>query len=165
MSLFAQRVNFSSLQVNKIRKFVNFSNFAMSKWLITCNSTSRSQEDAQDQMKPRFTINLKGCEITPEVNISNHRYGIKLAVPSAEGMSDLWLKCDSVSSYQFSKWIFFFIKKKHFFSKVDVVFMKKRIQLQICNIGISFRIHVRLIWNFFKVFKFFGAIFGSLRSC
>ena len=164
MSLFAQRVNFSSLQVNKIRKFVNFSNFAMSKWLITCNSTSRSQEDAQDQMKPRFTINLKGCEITPEVNISNHRYGIKLAVPSAEGMSDLWLKCDSVSSYQFSKCIFF-IKKKHFFSKVDVVFMKKRIQLQICNIGISFRIHVRLIWNFFKVFKFFGAIFGSLRSC
>ena len=68
-----------------------------------CNFTFRSQEDAQDQMKPRFTINLKGCEITPEVNISNHRYGIKLAVPSAEGMSDLWLKCDSVSSYQFPK--------------------------------------------------------------
>ena len=79
-------------------------------------------------MKPRFTINLKGCEITPEVNISNHRYGIKLAVPSAEGMSDLWLKCDSVSSYQFPKSI---EEKKINVSNstksVNVVFMKKRI--------------------------------------
>ena len=107
MSLFAQRVNFSSLQVitrlyNEICQL-----FKHCKWLITYNFTFRSQEDAQDQMKPRFTINLKGCEITPEVNISNHRYGIKLAVPSAEGMSDLWLKCDSVSYYQFPKCISF----------------------------------------------------------
>jgi len=63
----------------------------------------RCQEDAQDQLKPRFSINLKGCEITPEVNISHHRYGIKLAVPSAEGMSDLWLKCDSETQY--SRWL------------------------------------------------------------
>ena len=63
----------------------------------------RSQEDAHDQLKPRFTINLKGCEVTPEVNISHHRYGIKLAVPSAEGMSDLWLKCDSVSASHYTR--------------------------------------------------------------
>ena len=60
-------------------------------------SAYRCQDDAHDQMKPRFIVNLKGCEVTPDVNISQHRYGIKLAVPSADGMSDLWLKCDNVS--------------------------------------------------------------------
>ena len=57
----------------------------------------RCQDDAHDQLKPRFVVNLKGCEVTPDVNIAQHRYGIKLAVPSADGMSDLWLKCDNVS--------------------------------------------------------------------
>ena len=56
----------------------------------------RSQDDAHDLMKPRFTVNLKGCEVTPDVNIAQHKYGIKLAVPSADGMSDLWLRCDNV---------------------------------------------------------------------
>jgi kindlin 2 len=56
----------------------------------------RCQEDAHDQLKPSFVVNLKGCEITPDVNIAHHRYGIKLSVPSAEGMSDLWLKCENV---------------------------------------------------------------------
>ncbi len=56
----------------------------------------RSQDDAHDQVKPSFVVNLKGCEITPDVNISQDRYGIKLSVPSADGMSDLWLKCDTV---------------------------------------------------------------------
>ena len=60
-------------------------------------SAYRCQDDAHDQMKPRFIVNLKGCEVTPDVNISQHRYGVKLAVPSADGMSDLWLKCDNVS--------------------------------------------------------------------
>jgi len=50
-------------------------------------------------MEPTFSINLKGCEVAPEVNIHQGRYGIKLSVPSAEGMSDLWLRCESESQY------------------------------------------------------------------
>lgn len=61
----------------------------------------RCQDDAHDLMKPRFVVNLKGCEVTPDVNIAQHRYGIKLAVPSADGMSDLWLRCDCVSTFFF----------------------------------------------------------------
>ena len=45
---------------------------------------------------PCFTVNLKGCEITPDINITNGRYGIKMSVPSADGMSELWLKCENV---------------------------------------------------------------------
>lgn len=44
-----------------------------------------------------FSVNLKGCEVSPDVNIANNRYGIRLAIPSQDGMSDLWLKCESVS--------------------------------------------------------------------
>ena len=58
----------------------------------------RSEHDSQDYSQASsFTVNLKGCEVTPDVNIANKKYGIKLAVPSAEGMSDLWLRCESVS--------------------------------------------------------------------
>ena len=58
----------------------------------------RTEQDSQDYSQaPSFTVNLKGCEVTPDVNIANKKYGIKLAVPSAEGMSDLWLRCESVS--------------------------------------------------------------------
>ena len=69
-------------------------------------SAYRGQEDAHGLLlgdaaaasdRRVFAVNLKGCEVTPEVNISSGKYGIKLAVPSPDGMSDLWLKCDSVS--------------------------------------------------------------------
>ena len=68
----------------------------------------RSQDDAHDQIKPSFIVNLKGCEITPDVNITRHRYGIKLAVPSVDGMSDLWIKCDSVMQFFFQFFVGFF---------------------------------------------------------
>ena len=72
----------------------------------------RCQDDAHDQMKPRFVVNQKGCEVTPDVNISQHKYGIKLAVPSADGMSDLWIKCDNVSVSLFTtNTIFIYIGK------------------------------------------------------
>ena len=41
---------------------------------------------------PHFSICLKGCEVLPDVNIQNNRFGIKLSVPSSDGMSDLWLR-------------------------------------------------------------------------
>ena len=42
---------------------------------------------------------MQGCEVAPDINIANSKYGIHLSVPSADGMSDLWLKCDSVNTY------------------------------------------------------------------
>ena len=43
-------------------------------------------------------MTLKGCEIAPDVNIAQEKYGIKLSVPSQDGMSELWIKCENVSS-------------------------------------------------------------------
>ena len=49
-------------------------------------------------------MTLKGCEIAPDVNIAQEKYGIKLSVPSQDGMSELWIKCENVStSYKLNK--------------------------------------------------------------
>ena len=44
-----------------------------------------------------LSVGLKGCEIAPDVNIAQGRYGIRLSVPSQDGMSELWIKCENVS--------------------------------------------------------------------
>ena len=51
-------------------------------------------------------VNLKGCEVTPEVNLSQNKYQVKLEIPSAEGMSEMWLRFDTVSHFGKKK-IFF----------------------------------------------------------
>ena len=38
-----------------------------------------------------------GCEVTPDVNISGQKFNIKLLIPVAEGMNEIWLRCDNVS--------------------------------------------------------------------
>lgn len=46
---------------------------------------------------PVYNINLKGCEVTPDVNIMQNKYVIKLEVPSSDGMSEMYIRCDDVS--------------------------------------------------------------------
>ncbi|TKR67088.1 hypothetical protein L596_023292 [Steinernema carpocapsae] len=48
-------------------------------------------------------FSLKGCEVTPDVSINQQKYQIKLLVPSADGMSDFILKCDT--EHQYAKWM------------------------------------------------------------
>lgn len=38
-----------------------------------------------------------GCEVSQEISVSQQKFHIKLQVPSSEGMTDLVLKCDTVS--------------------------------------------------------------------
>ena len=40
-----------------------------------------------------------GCEVVPDVNIQLGKYGIRLSVPSTDGMSDLWLRCEQEGQY------------------------------------------------------------------
>uniref|UniRef100_A0A8C8W2T8 Band 4.1 domain-containing protein n=1 Tax=Peromyscus maniculatus bairdii TaxID=230844 RepID=A0A8C8W2T8_PERMB len=48
---------------------------------------------------PAHQMNLKGCEVTPDVNISGQKFNIKLLIPVAEGMNEIWLRCDSEKQY------------------------------------------------------------------
>jgi len=42
-----------------------------------------------------------GCEVTPDVNISAQKFNIKLLIPVADGMNEIWLRCDIVSEMLF----------------------------------------------------------------
>jgi kindlin 2 len=59
---------------------------------------------AQDQSGPPLGhFNLKGCEVTQDIKISEQRFHIKILIPSSDGMNELILKCDSESQY--AKWL------------------------------------------------------------
>ena len=58
----------------------------------------KTSDAAARGIDPVLQVNLKGCEVTPEVNLSQNRYQIKLEIPSAEGMSEMWLRFDTVST-------------------------------------------------------------------
>ncbi|CAL1282744.1 unnamed protein product [Larinioides sclopetarius] len=56
--------------------------------------------------EPNMSISLKvviGCEVTPDVNLSHGKYGIRLEVPNHEGMTEYWIRCSSEEQY--AKWM------------------------------------------------------------
>jgi len=50
-----------------------------------------------------FSVHLKGCEVTPAVNLAANRYEVKLEVPSAEGMTEMYLRFSS--EQQYAEWL------------------------------------------------------------
>uniref|UniRef100_A0A1W7R995 Unc-112-related protein n=1 Tax=Hadrurus spadix TaxID=141984 RepID=A0A1W7R995_9SCOR len=64
-------------------------------------SIYKRKEDSGN--RPALVINLKGCEVTPDVNISQSKYGIRLEVPSHIGMTEYWIRCDTEEQY--AKWM------------------------------------------------------------
>lgn len=64
------------------------------------------------RMQPAYDVNLKGCEVTPDVNISQNKYGIKLEVPSSEGMTEMYIRCDDVSMRSSSGFVLVYVTEK-----------------------------------------------------
>lgn len=48
------------------------------------------------QFPPAFCSS--GCEIAPDVNVAGRKFGIKLLIPVADGMNEVYLRCDHVST-------------------------------------------------------------------
>lgn len=80
---------------------------AYKKYWFTCRDLHlymyKSREDMLNTQNPVFNINLKGCEVTPDVNIMQNKYVIKLEVPSSEGMSEMYIRCDDETQY--ARWM------------------------------------------------------------
>ena len=57
----------------------------------------KSGDAARKGGELQFSVHLKGCEVTPALNLTANKYEIKLEVPSAEGMTEMFLKFISVS--------------------------------------------------------------------
>ena len=61
----------------------------------------KSREESKG--KPIDKINMRGCELVPDVNISGRKFGINLKVPSTDGMNEISLRCPNEESY--AKWM------------------------------------------------------------
>lgn len=65
-------------------------------------SVYKSSEDRSSN-DPAFVINMRGCEVTPDVNLSQGKYGFKLEVPNHDGMAEYWIRCES--EQQYARWM------------------------------------------------------------
>lgn len=74
---------------------------AFKRYWFTCRDLYlrmyKTAEDANSGAMPVHSVNLKGCEVTPDVNISQNKFGIKLEVPSSDGMTEMCIRCETVS--------------------------------------------------------------------
>lgn len=74
-----------------------------------------------------------GCEVVPDVNVAGRKFGIKLLIPVADGMNEVYLRCDHVSKITRMLYHFPFIKPK---DRPPKVFSRTReliSQLLLCN--------------------------------
>lgn len=80
---------------------------AFKRYWVTCRDLQlrlyKTREETNSSEAPAHVINLRGCEVTPDVHLSQGRYGIRLEVPSAEGMTEMWMRCDN--EQQYAKWM------------------------------------------------------------
>ncbi|MGH0173932.1 UNVERIFIED_CONTAM: hypothetical protein FKN15_066736 [Acipenser sinensis] len=53
--------------------------------------------------EPIEQLHLRGCEVVPDVNVSSKKFGIKLLIPVADGMNEIYLRCENENQY--AKWM------------------------------------------------------------
>lgn len=61
----------------------------------------KSREESRSSALPAVVINLRGCEVTPEVNLAQGKFNIKLEVPPEFRNAtnrEMWIRCENVGS-------------------------------------------------------------------
>ncbi|NXG30108.1 FERM1 protein, partial [Dromaius novaehollandiae] len=66
-------------------------------------SVSYFKNKESGQGEPIEKLNLKGCEVVPDVNVAGKKFGIKLLIPVADGMNEVYLRCDNENQY--ARWM------------------------------------------------------------
>ncbi|XP_061097468.1 fermitin family homolog 1 [Conger conger] len=72
-------------------------------WFVFKDTTISyyKNKDAADG-EPMEQFHLRGCEVVPDVNVSDKKFGIKLLLPVADGMNEVYLRCENETQY--AKW-------------------------------------------------------------
>jgi len=63
----------------------------------------KSADCARKSGELLFSVHLKGCEVTPALNLTANKFEVKLEVPSAEGMTEMYLRF--ISENQYAQWL------------------------------------------------------------
>uniref|UniRef100_A0AAR2JJI0 PH domain-containing protein n=1 Tax=Pygocentrus nattereri TaxID=42514 RepID=A0AAR2JJI0_PYGNA len=72
-------------------------------WFVfrdTSISYYKNKESANGE--PIEQLHLRGCEVVPDVNVTEKKFGIKLLLPVADGMNEVYIRCDHETQY--AKW-------------------------------------------------------------
>uniref|UniRef100_A0AAQ4S5D6 FERM domain containing kindlin 3b n=1 Tax=Gasterosteus aculeatus aculeatus TaxID=481459 RepID=A0AAQ4S5D6_GASAC len=67
------------------------------KFQDTSISYFKSKEESIGE--PIQQINLKGCEVAPDVNVTAQKFLIRLLIPAPEGMNEVYLRCENEEQY------------------------------------------------------------------
>uniref|UniRef100_A0A4W5N201 FERM domain containing kindlin 3 n=1 Tax=Hucho hucho TaxID=62062 RepID=A0A4W5N201_9TELE len=72
---------------------------------FTFNNTSISYYKSKEESlkEPIQQMNLKGCEVAPDVSVAGQKFCIRLLIPGAEGMNEVYLRCEN--DLQYSRWM------------------------------------------------------------
>merc|ERR1711971_10704 len=63
----------------------------------------KSADSARKNGELLFSVHLKGCEVTPALNLTANKFEVKLEVPSTEGMTEMFLRF--ISENQYAQWL------------------------------------------------------------
>ncbi|XP_078391775.1 fermitin family homolog 3-like, partial [Cetorhinus maximus] len=72
-------------------------------WFIFKEMTISCYKNQEAFGEPIQQMNLKGCEVAPDVNIAAQKFCIKLLIPAPEGMNEVVLRCENEDQY--AKWM------------------------------------------------------------
>lgn len=91
------------LFINRPKKILK----SYKRYWVSCKDLTlylyKSREELVHRTGLVQEINLKGCEVTPDVNISQNKYCIKLDVLSEHSQDVYIIRCESVSSRNFHR--------------------------------------------------------------
>lgn len=73
-------------------------------WFKFKNSSISYYKSKEESFgEPIQQINLKGCEVAPDVNVAGQKFCIRLLIPAPDGMNEVYLRCENEEQY--SKWM------------------------------------------------------------
>lgn len=92
-----------SIRFMRLRKFT-FKTFKR-LFFVFRETTLTAYRNKDDRMRDEaaFAIDLRGCDVTPDVYVNHGKYGVKLSTPGLDGMTDYLLRFDSENQY--AKWM------------------------------------------------------------
>lgn len=72
-------------------------------WCVFKEMSVSCYKNQESFGEPIHQMNLKGCEVAPDVNIGAQKFCIKLLIPAPEGMNEVILRCENEDQY--AKWM------------------------------------------------------------
>ncbi|XP_026146079.1 fermitin family homolog 1-like [Carassius auratus] len=72
-------------------------------WFVFRDTTISYYKNKDSANKePIEQLHLRGCEVIPDVNVTEKKFGLKLLLPVADGMNEVYIRCNNETQY--AKW-------------------------------------------------------------